>query len=185
MLCYIVLWCALYHITVRQGPARCMYVCMYVCVYIYIYIYIHIYTHTYIHTHTCEVRHDRLHGVHRRDHLPAGLHAEAPAAVKLSYSNNTMSNTNSNTNIINYYNVILYYIVFCGSPSRWEPKLPPPPPLKSPLYDIFWGLHKADLYVPPKKICHTRAIIVGVGGEILVVTFGQFSRGREQTRVQR
>ena len=39
------------------------------------------------------------------------------------------------------------------------------PPLQSPLYDIFWGLHKAGLYVPPQKICHTGAIIVGWVGE--------------------
>ena len=50
-----------------------------------------------------------------------------------------------------------------------EPKLPPPPPLRSPLYDIFWGLHKADLHVPPQKICHTRAVTLGMGGKIMVV----------------
>ena len=52
-------------------------------------------------------------------------------------------------------------------------KLPPPPPLQSSLYDVFWGLHKADLYVPPQKICHTGAVIVGVDGEIMVVNEAQ------------
>ena len=30
----------------------------------------------------------------------------------------------------------------------------------------------ADLYVPPQKICHTGGVLVGVGGEILVVITG-------------
>ena len=52
----------------------------------------------------------------------------------------------------------------------WEPKLQPPPPLGCPLYEICWGLRKADLYVPPQKVCHTGAVIVGPSGEFMVVS---------------
>ena len=31
----------------------------------------------------------------------------------------------------------------------WEPKLPLPPPLRSPLYEVFRGLHEVDLCVIP------------------------------------
>ena len=35
-----------------------------------------------------------------------------------------------------------------------EPNLPPSTPLQSPPYDIFWGLHKAALHVPPQKMSY-------------------------------
>ena len=43
------------------------------------------------------------------------------------------------------------------------PESPPPPPLRSPLYEILWELHRADPCVPPRKLCHTGAVIVGGG----------------------
>ena len=37
------------------------------------------------------------------------------------------------------------------------------------LYEIRRGLHEADLHVAPQNICHAGAVIVGVGGEIMVL----------------
>ena len=45
----------------------------------------------------------------------------------------------------------------------------PHPHYRAPMYEICSGLQKAVLHVPPQKICHTGAVIVGVGGEFLVV----------------
>ena len=52
-----------------------------------------------------------------------------------------------------------YHVCYPPISSNWacclndflfrEPKLPPPPPLQSPLYEIFWGLHQAVLHVRP------------------------------------
>ena len=51
---------------------------------------------------------------------------------------------------------------------RW-PEFPPPPPVLEVLYGIFWGLPSLNAFIPAPEICHTGPIIVGVGGEILVV----------------
>ena len=56
------------------------------------------------------------------------------------------------------------------SNSDREPRLPPLPTLQSARYEICRGLLEPDLSVPPKMICHTGAIIVRVGGEIMVAS---------------
>ena len=63
--------------------------------------------------------------------------------------------------------------------SSWEPKLPPPPPLQSPLCEICWWLHEAVWYVPPQKLCHTGVVIVGVGGNIMVLSSSCFRKAYE------
>ena len=80
------------------------------------------------------------------------------------------------------------YISFWEQPFFWQtwgPEFPPPPPLHSHLYGIFWGLRKADLSVPPQKICHTGAVVLGVGGEILVVKWGDGWHGKAARKARR
>ena len=62
----------------------------------------------------------------------------------------------------------------------------PTPTTEPPvLYGIFWGLRKADLSVPPQKICHTGAVVLGVGGEILVVKWGDGWHGKAARKARR
>ena len=134
------------------------------CVYIYIYIYMYTHIYTYIHIiHKLHTGNQHL-GNHRD--FWCVIFCLGLGTIMYNYVYMYMY-MYSNHNHIHILRVIVITIIILGiriltmiititlitSPRRpgtrwrassarsWEPQLPPPPPLQSPLYKIFWGLH--------------------------------------------